>query len=224
MDTGVRLEEFVAIDQILNSDQFRVHSPFERLGTNLKTWLNSFLKEIGVKDKPVIKGRVAEGSFINGAVYIAEGAVVEPTAMIDGPCYIGPNSVVRHGAYIRGNVYVGADCIVGHTTEVKGAVFFDGAKAGHFAYVGDSILGRKVNLGAGTKLANFKFNGSEVNYRDPQTDKPVPSGLKKFGAIMADGSQTGCNAVLDPGSILLKDTAVLACVYFRGTLKRGIAR
>ncbi len=124
---------------------------------------------------------------------------------------------------MRGNVYVGKDCVVGHTTEVKGSIFFDGAKAGHFAYVGDSILGRNVNLGAGTKLANLKLDRSEVRYRHPDTNELVGSGLKKFGAIMADESQTGCNVVLDPGTILMPGTGVLPCIHFRGTLTRGIA-
>lgn len=118
---------------------------------------------------------------------------------------------------------MGARAVVGHTTEVKGSTFFDDAKAGHFAYVGDSVLGRGVNLGAGTKLANLKLRGNEVKVIDPNTDKVVATGFRKMGAILGDFSQTGCNAVLSPGTILLPRTGVLPCVHYHGTLKTGIA-
>jgi len=200
------------------------NSPFELLGKPLTKWITGILEDLDCTDKPVIKGRVEEGAILRGAVYIAEGATVEPTAMITGPTYIGPGSVVRHGAYIRGSVYVGRDCVVGHTTEVKGSCFFDGAKAGHFAYIGDSILCQNVNLGAGTKLANLKLAKDEVAYKNPRTGKIVKSGLKKFGAILGDNSETGCNAVLSPGTILMPGTAVFPCVHYHGTLTKGFAR
>jgi UDP-N-acetylglucosamine diphosphorylase / glucose-1-phosphate thymidylyltransferase / UDP-N-acetylgalactosamine diphosphorylase / glucosamine-1-phosphate N-acetyltransferase / galactosamine-1-phosphate N-acetyltransferase len=218
------LRDFVDISSLFHKDQFQDDDAFRYLGKNLASWLNRFLDELGVKDEPVIKGNASPHAFISGRVYVEEGASVEPTALITGPCYVGPGAEIRHGAYIRGVAYIGKDAVVGHTTEVKGAIFFDGAKAGHFAYVGDSILGRNVNLGAGTKLANLKLKGDEVKVTHPRTGEKLGSGLRKFGAIMGDHSQTGCNAVLSPGTLLLPNTGVLPCVHFRGTLKDGLAK
>lgn len=196
----------------------RNKSPFDLLGDSLKGWINSILDALAVGKDPLVKGQVKPGAFLEGRVYIGEGAVVEPTAYIQGPCYVGPGAEVRHGAYIRGNVYVGPHGVVGHTSEVKNSVLFDHAKAAHFAYVGDSILGPQVNLGAGTKLANLPLRRGVIRYKDPTTGALVSSGLKKFGALLGEGAQTGCNAVLSPGTILMPGTIVLPCAHFRGTL------
>ncbi len=220
----ITLQQFVDLTKCLHGSQFTDPNPFKYVGSELSEFLGKLLADLGVTDKPVIHGTVAPGAYLEGPVYIAKGAHVEPTAYIQGPCYVGPEAEVRHGAYIRGNVYVGPRAVVGHTTEVKGSVFFDDAKAGHFAYVGDSILGRNVNLGAGTKLANLPLIRNVIKVRDPLTDEFVSTGLKKFSAIVGDDSQTGCNSVLSPGSLLLPKTAVLPCVHFRGTLKQGFAR
>lgn len=224
MQNALPLNLFVDTNQIWHSEKFIHDSVFAYLGKNLEVWINKVLDELGVKDSPVIKGNIHGAAYISGRVFIAEGATVEPTAFIQGPCIIGPSAEIRHGAYIRGNVWVGAKAVVGHTTEVKGSVFFDGAKAGHFAYVGDSILGRDVNLGAGTKLANLKLKGDEVKFKDPTDGQLKGSGLRKLSTIMGDNAQTGCNSVLSPGTLLLPGTAVLPCVHYHGTLLKGFAR
>jgi NDP-sugar pyrophosphorylase family protein len=224
MSEPLTLRTFVDLSQVLHGDQFQDQNPFAYVGKALGTWLEAFLTARGVGEAPVIRGKVHPGAYLSGRVLIDEGAVVEPTAFIQGPAYVGPGAEVRHGAYIRGNVYVGKDAVVGHTTEVKGAVFFDDAKAGHFAYVGDSILGRDVNLGAGTKLANLALARQTIRVKHPVSGEFVSTGLTKFSAIMGDQSQTGCNAVLSPGTILMPKTMVLPCVHFRGTLVRGIAK
>jgi NDP-sugar pyrophosphorylase family protein len=224
MSTKLSLRDFVAIDRVLRSDLFKEDEAFFYLGKSLTSWIENLLNELGVKENPVIRGTVEDGAILRGRVYISEGAKVEPTALIEGPCYIGPGTEVRHGAYVRGSVYAGSKCVIGHTTEVKGAIFMDGAKAGHFAYVGDSILGRDVNLGAGTKLANLKLKKDEVRVTHPKSREKMGSGLKKFGAIMGDGCQTGCNAVLSPGTLLMPGTGVMPCVHYHGTLTEGIAR
>ncbi len=148
-----------------------------------------------------ILGQVDPRAYLIGKqIYIAPGARVEAGAYIAGPAYIGAGSVVRHGAYIRGKALVGKNCVVGHDTEVKNAIFLNGAKAGHFAYVGDSILGNKVNLGAGTKLANFKLRGTEIRLR--VNGQIIPTGLRKFGAILGDEVSLGCNTVCNPGALV----------------------
>ena len=147
--------------------------------------------------------------FMDDQVHIAPGAVVEPGALLKGPTYVGPGTEVRQGAYLRGGCLVGASCVVGHTTEMKNSIMLDGAKAGHFAYLGDSVLGREVNLGAGTKLANLKIVERPYNIKAGDTVYHVSR--RKFGAIMGDDCQTGCNSVTNPGTVLGKRCLVAPC-------------
>lgn len=147
-------------------------------------------------------------------IYIGEGSVVEPGALIKGPTIIGHNTEVRQGAYLRGNCLIGNRCVVGHTTEVKNSIMLDGAKAGHFAYIGDSILGNEVNLGAGTKLANLKIVNADMNLRIE--DEVYQTGLRKLGAILGDNTETGCNSVTSPGTLLGKGSLVYPCVNVPG--------
>lgn len=156
---------------------------------------------------PGIQGTVQDGAYLIGdAIQIGEGTVIEPGAYITGPTIIGKHAVIRNGAYVRGNVIVGDHCVVGHTSELKGAVLLNGSGAPHFNYVGDSILGNRVNLGAGTKLSNLKIIAGNVKVRAGGT--VYDSGLRKFGAILGDGAQTGCNAVLNPGTLLGRGSMV----------------
>jgi UDP-N-acetylglucosamine diphosphorylase / glucose-1-phosphate thymidylyltransferase / UDP-N-acetylgalactosamine diphosphorylase / glucosamine-1-phosphate N-acetyltransferase / galactosamine-1-phosphate N-acetyltransferase len=147
-------------------------------------------------------------------VTIGEGTVVEPGAYIRGPCVIGKRCQIRHGAYIRGNVVIGDDVVIGHATEVKNSIFLNKAQAGHFAYLGDSILGNGVNLGAGTKCANLKLDHSEV-YVSIEGVK-YQTKLKKFGAILGDLSQLGCNSVTNPGTLLGSNSLVYPNVTIGG--------
>ncbi len=150
---------------------------------------------------------MAGAVLAGGPLSIGKGVLVESGAFIKGPVIIGDQSEIRQGAYLRGHCLVGARCVVGHVTEVKHSIFLDDAKAGHFAYLGDSILGNGVNLGAGTKLANLRFTGGDVLVKTPAG--PISSGLRKFGAILGDKAQTGCNAVTNPGTVLGKKSIVL---------------
>jgi UDP-N-acetylglucosamine diphosphorylase / glucose-1-phosphate thymidylyltransferase / UDP-N-acetylgalactosamine diphosphorylase / glucosamine-1-phosphate N-acetyltransferase / galactosamine-1-phosphate N-acetyltransferase len=153
------------------------------------------------------------GAFLmDDQIYIGKNTVIEPAALVRGPAIIGDGTEVRHGAYIRGDVLVGDDCVVGHTTEMKSSVMLGGSKAGHFAYIGDSILG-KVNLGAGTKLANLKMIDTQVSITF--NGKTYQTGLRKFGVIFADGVETGCNSVTTPGTLLGKNVLL----YPNGTAR-----
>jgi len=133
-------------------------------------------------------------------IFIGPGAVLEPGALVKGPTMIGAHTEVRQGAYVRGKCIVGDRCVVGHTTEMKSSIMLNDAKAGHFAYIGDSILGNDTNLGAGTKLANLKIG--ETNVRIRVEGNPVDTGLRKLGAVLGDGVEIGCNTVTNPGAIL----------------------
>ena len=169
-----------------------------------------------VKDGQRLEGAsvIMAGAVLVGEHFrIGRGVLVESGAFLQGPVILGDQTVVRQGAYLRGYCLVGQRCVVGHVTEVKHAIFLDDAKAGHFAYLGDSILGNGVNLGAGTKLANLRFVGGEVQVK---TDAgSLTTGLKKMGAILGDRVQTGCNSVTNPGTLLGKDSLVLPCVTVR---------
>lgn len=140
-------------------------------------------------------------------IFIGPGVVLEPGVLVKGPTLIGGDTELRQGAYIRGKCIVGRGCVVGHTTEMKSSVMLDGAKAGHFAYIGDSILGNSTNLGAGTKLANLKMGGTPVVIK--VAGERIDTGLRKFGAIIGDGVEIGCNAVTNPGTLLGKRAVVL---------------
>lgn len=164
--------------------------------------------------KPLLLGQVHPSAILEGPVYIGEGSIIEPHVYIKGPVYIGKNTVIRQGAYIRENNLISDYCIVGHATELKGSILLSYAHAPHFAYVGDSVLGRGVNLGAGTKLANFKLTGDEVQVLFE--GQKIPSGLRKFGAILGDGVSIGCNAVTAPGTLVGKNTGIYSMVSLRG--------
>jgi len=136
--------------------------------------------------------------------------VVDPGARIKGPTVVGAGTEVRQGAYMRGNCLIGSGCVVGHTTEIKGSIMLNGSKAGHFAYIGDSILGKDVNLGAGTKLANLKMiPGTIIISVDRKYHK---TGRRNLG----DRSETGCNSVTSPGTLMEPDSIVYSGVSVPG--------
>ena len=193
--------------------QGRVHdSGFQLLGGDpTKGRMRVRLEGRELTDAAVV---YAGAVLMDDDIHLAPGCKVEPGALIYGPSFIGPGSEVRQGAYLRGGCLIGAGCVVGHTTEVKNSVMLDGAKAGHFAYLGDSVLGRGVNLGAGTKLANLKI--IDRPYRITAGDETHTIDRRKFGAILGDGVETGCNSVTNPGTILGRRSLVAPCVSVPG--------
>src|SRR6516162_209008 len=175
----------------------------------IESYLKANLKR-GLKNK-------CDGvAFIGDDVCIGEGTVVEDGVMIKGPAIIGKNCQIRHNAYIRENVIIGDNCVVGNSSELKNSLLFNNAAAPHFNYVGDSILGFKAHLGAGVKISNFKvFPGNITVEID---GKPFDTGLRKFGALLGDGAEVGCNAVLNPGSIIGRGAVIYPNVFWRGIL------
>lgn len=144
---------------------------------------------------------IMAGAILLGErIALGPGSLVEGGSTIKAPAIIGAHTEVRQGAYLRGYCLVGDRCVVGHATEMKHSIFLDGAKAGHFAYLGDSILGNETNLGAGTKLANLKFIGGTIKVE--MNGACLDTGMRKFGAILGDQAQTGCNSVTNPGTII----------------------
>lgn len=149
-------------------------------------------------------------------ISIGEGSVIESGAYIVGPCILGKNCQVRQGAYIRGNVIAGDRCIIGHCTEIKESILFDGAAAPHFNYVGNSILGNDVNLGAGIICANTRVDGKTVSVRVEK--EKIDTHMKKLGALVGDGSKLGANCVLNPGTLVGKNVFSSPLVKISGTI------
>jgi NDP-sugar pyrophosphorylase family protein len=147
-------------------------------------------------------------------ILIEEDAVVEPGAYIQGPCIIGRGAVVRHGAYVRPGTLAGAESLIGHCTETKNCLLLPHSKAPHFAYVGDSILGNRVNLGAGVKLADLRLDNRTITIK--VNGQRYSTGLHKMGAIIGDDSHLGCNAVCNPGTILGPRCVIHALTSVRG--------
>ena len=156
------------------------------------------------------------GASIGDRVIIGAGTVVEPGALIKGPAIIGKNCQIRHNAYIREQVIIGDDCVVGNASELKNALLFNGVQVPHYNYVGDSILGHKAHLGAGVKISNVKLFPGNIEVEVDGV--PRDTGLRKFGALLGDGAEAGCNAVLNPGSILGRGAVVYPNVFWRGIL------
>jgi UDP-N-acetylglucosamine diphosphorylase / glucose-1-phosphate thymidylyltransferase / UDP-N-acetylgalactosamine diphosphorylase / glucosamine-1-phosphate N-acetyltransferase / galactosamine-1-phosphate N-acetyltransferase len=156
------------------------------------------------------------GASIGEKVFIGDGTVVEPGALIKGPAIIGKNCQIRHNAYLRENVIIGDDCVVGNSSELKNSLLFNGAQVPHFNYIGDSILGHKAHLGAGVKISNFKLFPGNITVEIDGA--PFDTGLRKFGALLGDGTEAGCNAVLNPGSILGRGAVIYPNVFWRGIL------
>ena len=156
------------------------------------------------------------GASIGDRVVIGEGTVVEPGVLIKGPAIIGKNCSIRHNAYLRENVILGDGCVVGNSSELKNALLFNGAQVPHFNYVGDSILGHRAHLGAGVKISNIKLLPGNIFVQ--VNGQPFDTCLRKFGALLGDGAEVGCNAVLNPGSILGRGAVVYPNVFWRGIL------
>ena len=171
----------------------------------------------GIKDLILKLGKDLgpEYTEINPKVWVHESAAVAPTAFLGAPCIIGPGTEVRHCAFIRGSALVGENCVVGNSVELKNVILFDNVQVPHFNYVGDSILGYKSHMGAGSVTSNVKSDKSLVVVHGQEN---IPTGLKKFGAMVGDRVEVGCNSVLNPGTVLGRGASVYPVSCVRGTV------
>lgn len=149
-------------------------------------------------------------------VWIAKSAKVFPSAYISGPCIIDENAEVRHCAFIRGSVVVGKNAVVGNSVELKNCILFDNVQVPHYNYVGDSVLGYKAHLGAGALTSNVKSDKTNVIVKHGGSDNVIETGLRKFGAIVGDNTEVGCNTVLCPGTVLGRECIVYPVSRVRG--------
>src|ERR1041385_1441497 len=161
---------------------------------------------IAANVKPELHNKCEGRAYIGDKVFVGEGTVVEDGVMIKGPAIIGRNCQIRHNAYLREDVIIGDGCVVGNSCEFKNAVLFNNAQVPHFSYVGDSILGYKAHLGAGVKISNLKLTPGNISVEGEK--KTIDTGLRKFGALIGDRAEVGCNAVLNPGSVLGRDSLI----------------
>ena len=176
----------------------------------------AIIREIGATLDPDRYDHPAED------IWIAKTAQVAPTAYIAAPAIIGENTEVRHCAFIRGSALIGEGCVVGNSTELKNCILFDGVQVPHYNYVGDSVLGYKSHMGAGAITSNVKSDKSPVTVKPAAGYEgdfdPIPTGRKKFGAMLGDFVEVGCNSVLNPGTVIGAHTNVYPLSSVRGAV------
>lgn len=166
--------------------------------------------------QPANHGKFLGNAFIGKDVFIGKNTIIEEGAMIKGPAWIGEGCELRKGCYIRENVIVGNRVVVGNATELKNSLLFDEVQVPHFNYVGDSILGFRAHLGAGVILSNVRLDRTEIILTTPHGK--IATGLKKFGAMIGDRAEIGCNSVLSPGSLIGRDSVIYPLTSWRGIL------
>ena len=174
--------------------------------------ISGFIKELG-KTLPA-----DEYDQVGEDVWIAKSATIAKTATINGPAIIGPDTEVRPGAFIRGNALIGAGCVVGNSTEIKNDILFNNVQVPHYNYVGDSILGYKSHMGAGSITSNVKSDKTLVVVKDRFNHENIETGLKKMGAMLGDYVEVGCNSVLNPGTVIGRHSNIYPLSRVRGVV------
>ena len=203
-----RISEMYDLDHTLAKDYL---SQFEYPWEALKG-IKEFIIELG-KTLPEEYEQREEN------VWVHKTAKVFPSAYLGAPCIIGPNTEVRHCAFIRGSALVGADCVVGNSVELKNVILFDHVQVPHYNYVGDSILGYYSHMGAGSITSNVKSDKTLVKVH--AGDEDIETGLKKFGAMLGDHVEVGCNSVLNPGTVIGRNSNIYPTSCVRGFVPEG---
>ena len=184
-----------------------------------KTYPWEVLSEIGdfiLKLGPTLDPDVFEQK--GDDIWVAKSVTIAPTATLNGPLIIDEGTEVRPGAFIRGKAIIGKNCVVGNSTEIKNDVIFNNVQVPHYNYVGDSVLGYKSHMGAGSITSNVKSDKTLVVVKDTQSDEKIETGLKKFGAMLGDFVEVGCNSVLNPGTVIGSHTNVYPLSMVRGVI------
>ena len=201
-------EFFQDLDQTIAAQLFEQTTyPWEILPL-----IKDFVLEVG----PTLS--VDEYDQVEEDVWIAKSATIAKTATINGPAIIGPDTEVRPGAFIRGNALIGAGCVVGNSTEIKNDILFNNVQVPHYNYVGDSILGYKSHMGAGSITSNVKSDKTLVVVKDRFNNENIETGLKKMGAMLGDCVEVGCNSVLNPGTVIGRNSNIYPLSRVRGVV------
>lgn len=204
-------------------DSVTVSALFDLSHTLAGAWLAQFQYPwealAGIQDFILSLGPTLGADYreVSPSVWVHKTAVAAPTAFLGGPCIIGPETEVRHCAFVRGSALVGAGCVVGNSVELKNVILFDKVQTPHYNYVGDSILGYRSHMGAGSITSNVKSDKSLVEVHLP-TGERIATGRKKFGAMLGDGVEVGCNAVLNPGTVVGRHTSIYPVNCVRGVI------
>ncbi|MGL5258711.1 MAG: UDP-N-acetylglucosamine pyrophosphorylase [Lachnospiraceae bacterium] len=200
----MKIEELFTMEETIAKDIFlNKNYPWEVLGE-----ISNFIQRLGETLDPSVFDKMGEN------IWIAKSATIANSASITGPVIIDENAEIRHCAYIRGNAIIGKKCVVGNSTELKNVILFNNVQVPHYNYVGDSILGFKSHMGAGSKTSNVKSDKTLVTISD--SGNRIETGLKKFGAILGDCVEVGCNTILNPGSVIGKNTIIYPTTMVRG--------
>ena len=174
----------------------------------------------GIKETVIKLGKQLDPSLydkIGEDIWVSKTATVAPSAYIGAPCIIGHNTEVRHCAYIRGSALIGENCVVGNSTELKNCILFDNVQVPHYNYVGDSILGYKSHMGAGSITSNVKSDKTLVSVKNVDGER-IETGRKKVGAMLGDFVEIGCGSVLNPGTVIGRNTSVYPLSSVRGAV------
>lgn len=217
MDPNFTARQFLDLERSGHSSLFLEGEPVWSAIPRIESYLQTTLAAV---EGELLNGEIHQRAIIGKQVYIGPGTVVEANAIIKGPAWIGSNCTVRSGAYVRENVITGDAVMMGNSSEFKNCLLFDECAVPHFNYVGDSILGYKAHLGAGVVLSNVRLDRNEIGIRLPEGGQQNTH-LKKFGAIIGDRTEIGCNSVLSPGTLLGKNCVVYPCTHWVGVLSDG---
>ena len=187
-------------------------------GEYLSGWEYPWQALSGIKELILTLGPTLGEDYreVSPQVWVHKTAKVAPTAFLGSPCIIGPGTEVRHCAFVRGSALVGENCVVGNSVELKNVILFDNVQVPHYNYVGDSILGYKSHMGAGSLTSNVKSDKTLVVVKDGP--EQIPTGLKKMGAMLGDFVEVGCNSVLNPGAVIGRHTRIYPLSSVRGTV------
>ncbi len=203
---GITVEELYNLEETIGSKLLEgVTYPWEALPL-----IGNYIKELGktLDEKEYEK--------IGEDIWAAKSAKIAPTASLNGPLIVGKEAQIRHCAFIRGNAIIGEGAVVGNSTELKNVILFNKVQVPHYNYVGDSILGYKAHMGAGSITSNVKSDKTFVVVKNH--GKEIPTGLKKFGAMLGDGVEVGCNSVLNPGTVIGKGSHIYPLSSVRGVV------
>lgn len=187
-------------------------------GSWLAAYIHPWQALAGIRELILTLGPTLNDAYVETSpqVWVHKTAVVAPTAYLGSPCIIGPGTEIRHCAFIRGSALVGENCVVGNSVELKNVILFDNVQVPHFNYAGDSILGYKSHMGAGAVTSNVKSDHSLVVVKNG--GEQIPTGLKKFGAMLGDFVEVGCNSVLNPGTVVGRHSSIYPTSCVRGVV------
>ena len=203
---AIAIQNLYTLEETIAADLFQdITYPWEVLPK-----IGSYIKELGAKLDPEVFEQRGEN------IWVAKSAKVAPTACLNGPLIVDEDAEIRHCAFVRGNAIVGKGAVVGNSTELKNVVLFNKVQVPHYNYVGDSILGYKAHMGAGSITSNVKSDKTLVVIK--VIGNPIETGLKKVGAMLGDNVEVGCNSVLNPGTVIGKNSNVYPTSCVRGVI------